>query len=176
MHCGKDSDDAAGVQVSGFEDSFPDAENSGIQRGMKILSVNGEDVSTHSQNATIAIVRAAGRPLTMEFTKKKKLVNGVKAAAQRTIAALAREHELETFQKLHRHVLRSFVSACGALRKGEQCTCFETWCCKVERLFPHLLGCTWARGWVDPSRWTQLTPTLAPYVSERFPCVPPLSI
>ena len=49
MHCGKDSDDAAGVQVSGFEDSFPDAENSGIKRGMKTLSVNGEDVSMYGK-------------------------------------------------------------------------------------------------------------------------------
>jgi len=81
MHCGKNSDDAAGVQVSGFEDSFHDAENSGIERGMRILSVNGEDVSTHSKTATIAIVKAAGRPLTMEFSEKKKLVNGLKAVA-----------------------------------------------------------------------------------------------
>lgn len=101
MHCGKNPDDKQGVQVSGFEDNFPgDPTESGIQKGMKLLSVNGTDVAFHSKTDTIAAVRAASRPLTMEFSKKKKLVNGLKAAAQRKMAALAREHELEAFQKV----------------------------------------------------------------------------
>jgi hypothetical protein len=83
----------------------------------------------------------------MEFSGNKKLVNGLKGAAQRTIAALARERELEKFEKLHRYVLRSFVSACGALWKGEQWTCSETWCFQVERLLPCPLELC-GRGWI----------------------------
>jgi len=90
---GRDADDEKGVQVSGFAESFPeDPSLSGIEVGMTVLAVNGQDVEHGSYNRVIRAIQAAVRPLQMEFGAPIPLVNGLKSKARLNVAP-NRRHE-----------------------------------------------------------------------------------
>jgi len=90
---GKDAGDEKGVQVSGFAEAFPeDPSLSGIEKGMTVLAVNGQDVEHGSYNRVISTIQAAARPLRVEFGAPTPLVNGLNSK----VVTLARHNRHET--------------------------------------------------------------------------------
>ena len=93
MQRGATPDEPKGVQVSGFTDACSMAvKQSGIEKGMVIVKLNGEVVEHASYTGLVAKIKAGGRPLKMNFSAPMELVNGLKAKAQK-IAAIAKKKE-----------------------------------------------------------------------------------
>jgi len=67
---GRDANDPKGVQVSGFAEAFPSYQDpafSGIEHGMPVLAVNGQDVERGSYNTVVERIEAATRSILTAF-------------------------------------------------------------------------------------------------------------